>query len=211
MGTKPCKPVVLYEEVQELLKAHDFAHLQQVFLTVAGSRSFEARISKDQFSAWSARTYTDAGRAVLDRLFEVLDADSSKSLSFKEFMQGAYVFFAGTREQKLKLAFNMFDLSGSGYISRKDFKKISIAFIVGNRKTQWTVPAAQYPDGGGKTEELDISFFKPVTELMVDMAMLEYDRDNDSKLSFEEWQRYADEDRDVSAFVDNMSALIPAR
>lgn len=43
----------------------------------------------------------------------------------------------------------------------------------GNRKTQWTVPAAQYPDGGGKTEELDISFFKPVTELMVDMAMLE--------------------------------------
>ena len=114
MGTKPCKPVVLYEEVQELLKALDFAHLQQVFLTVAGSRSFEARISKDQFSAWvrtadadaclqhehgrclssvisqvsvvraqSARTYTDAGRAVLDRLFEVLDADSSKSLSFK--------------------------------------------------------------------------------------------------------------------------------
>lgn len=50
-----------------------------------------------------------------------------------------------------------------------------------------------------------------VSLTMCVVCVAQYDRDNDSKLSFEEWQRYADEDRDVSAFVDNMSALIPAR
>lgn len=29
------------------------------------------------------------------------------------------------------VVFNMFDLSGSGFIGRKDFKKIAMAFIIG--------------------------------------------------------------------------------
>lgn len=208
MGTKPCKPVVPYEEVKDVMKPTDFAYLQQQFLAVSGGNSYDSAISRDALTAWLERVYSDSGKAVLHRLFEVLDSDGSKALSFKEFMQGAYVFHCGSREQKLKLAFNMFDLSGGGYISRKDFKKISVAFLVGNRPAQWTV--TRHNEDNTKVEEhLDISFFKPMTELMVDMALLEYDRDNDGKLSFVEWSRFAQEDRDVTAFVDNMSKLIP--
>ena len=42
-------------------------------------------------------------------------------------------------------------------------------------------------------------------------ATPQYDRDNDSKLSFEEWVKYAEEDQDVSAFVNRMEHIIPRR
>ena len=42
----------------------------------------------------------------------------------------------------------------------------------GNRKAQWNIP--RRADDGSKVEEtVDVSFFKPMTELMVDMALLE--------------------------------------
>lgn len=41
------------------------------------------------------------------------------------------------------------------------------------------------------------------------IAWRQYDRDNDSKLSFEEWTKYAEEDQDVSAFVNKMKSIIP--
>ena len=144
MGTKPCKPVVPYEEAKEKLSGPDFEHLKRVFFSVVRAPSLESTLAKDDLRAWVRRfapsphrprrgftarsvpfwaptmkhvvvvvvvvppparsalpcddhglcpasraavqlerTYTEAGPAVLDRLFEVLDSDGSKTLSYK--------------------------------------------------------------------------------------------------------------------------------
>lgn len=52
MGTKPCKPVVPYEEAKEKLPGADFEHLKRVFLSVARSGSLESVVAKDDLRAW---------------------------------------------------------------------------------------------------------------------------------------------------------------
>ncbi|TMW62159.1 hypothetical protein Poli38472_009652 [Pythium oligandrum] len=53
-----------------------------------------------------------------ERLFEVIDKDGSGSIGYNEFVYGLAILFRGTRKEKLKFIFDLYDLSDTGSISR---------------------------------------------------------------------------------------------
>ncbi|DAZ97558.1 TPA: hypothetical protein N0F65_005530 [Lagenidium giganteum] len=55
-----------------------------------------------------------------ERLFEVIDKDGSGLIKFNEFVHGLAILFRGTHEEKLRFIFDLYDLSESGSISRRE-------------------------------------------------------------------------------------------
>jgi hypothetical protein len=66
--------------------------------------------------------------------------------------------------------FNVFDVSGSGLISKKEFSSMAQAVIVGGRTLSWDRHTGRPADSAGT---VGFEFFKPMADMMVEMAMLE--------------------------------------
>ncbi|KAF1315769.1 Camk/camk1 protein kinase, partial [Globisporangium splendens] len=54
------------------------------------------------------------------RLFEVIDKGRSDSIGYNEFLHGIAILFRGSRKEKLKFIFDLYDLSRSGSISHHE-------------------------------------------------------------------------------------------
>ncbi|PRP80010.1 calcium-binding protein [Planoprotostelium fungivorum] len=65
-----------------------------------------------------------------DLIFNKFDRDKSGSVDFIEFISGLSVLTRGTPDEKLRSAFEMYDIDGNGSISKEEFKKILSSFIV---------------------------------------------------------------------------------
>jgi Ca2+-binding EF-hand superfamily protein len=48
---------------------------------------------------------------LVERLFEVIDKDGSGTIAYNEFIYGLAILFRGTRKEKLKFIFDLYDLS----------------------------------------------------------------------------------------------------
>lgn len=48
---------------------------------------------------------------IAERLFEVIDKDRSDSIGYNEFLHGVAILFRGSRTEKLKFIFDLYDLS----------------------------------------------------------------------------------------------------
>ncbi|KAI9983041.1 hypothetical protein PInf_006958 [Phytophthora infestans] len=57
-----------------------------------------------------------------ERLFEVIDKDGSGSIHYNEFVYGLAILFRGSRKEKLKFIFDLYDLSEAGSISRHELR-----------------------------------------------------------------------------------------
>ncbi|KAG7386532.1 hypothetical protein PHYPSEUDO_015542 [Phytophthora pseudosyringae] len=55
-----------------------------------------------------------------ERLFEVIDKDGSGSIHYNEFVYGLAILFRGSRKEKLKFIFDLYDLSEAASISRHE-------------------------------------------------------------------------------------------
>ncbi|KAJ3013520.1 UNVERIFIED_CONTAM: hypothetical protein HDU68_000639, partial [Siphonaria sp. JEL0065] len=85
-------------------------------------------ITKEQFKAtltkhvhcWSV----GAQYLFLERLFDAFDTDRSKSIDFREFIQGLSVFMKGSAEEKMELSFRLYDIDHSGSIEPKELINI---------------------------------------------------------------------------------------
>lgn len=71
-------------------------------------------MEKDTF----LKFFFNAPGLVGERLFACFDVERQGVLTEKQFIDGLAEFARGTTQGKIQFAFNLFDLSGKGYLSR---------------------------------------------------------------------------------------------
>ncbi|KAK9469614.1 hypothetical protein V1512DRAFT_256662 [Lipomyces arxii] len=116
-------------------------------------------IDKNEFLAIPAI----ATNALASRLIAIFDEDGGGDVDFKEFISGLSAFSSkGGPEEKLKFAFNVYDIDRDGYISNGELF-IVMKMMVGENLS-------------------DIQL-----QQIVDKTIMEADRDEDGKISFDEF------------------------
>lgn len=102
------------------------------------------------------------------RLVELFDADGNGNVDFGEFISSLSIFSSrGKRDEKLKFAFNVFDIDGDGYLSNGEL------FIVLKMMVGDNLQNAQL-------------------QQIVDKTIIEADSSNQGSLSFADFKRVVD-------------------
>ena len=57
---------------------------------------------------------------MVNRVFALFDADNNGVVDIKEFALGMSMLVKGSKEQKLRMAFDVLDADGSGHVSREE-------------------------------------------------------------------------------------------
>ncbi|XP_022098786.1 uncharacterized protein LOC110983661 [Acanthaster planci] len=66
---------------------------------------------------------------VMDRLFKFYDANGDGYIDFEEFVRGLSILIKGTPEEKVRYAFEGYDLDGAGCVSRDNLRKMFKAYF----------------------------------------------------------------------------------
>lgn len=100
---------------------------------------------------------------LVQRVIEIFDTDGNGEVDFKEFIEGISLFSVkGDKESKLRFAFKIYDIDKDGYISNGELFQV-LKMMVGNNL---------------KDTQL---------QQIVDKTIILADKDEDGKISFEEF------------------------
>ncbi|CAM9832819.1 unnamed protein product [Chrysoparadoxa australica] len=118
------------------LGAHDVGTIFQLFATCADENGFisrpaffgcfralvEVNVGQSQGHGQGSDVSVHKGRvgAVLDRLFQLFDADDSGYVSFDELASGLSVLCGGRRDDKVEAAFSLFDVKEEGRMTQAE-------------------------------------------------------------------------------------------
>ncbi|KAH9500299.1 Dual oxidase 2, partial [Bulinus truncatus] len=76
----------------------------------------EVELSKEEFAeAMAVKPNSD----FVEHFFSLIDSDRNGYISFKEFLNAVVLFSKGTLQEKLQTMFYMYDIDGSGFMSKK--------------------------------------------------------------------------------------------
>ncbi|XP_009474640.1 PREDICTED: calsenilin-like, partial [Nipponia nippon] len=123
-------------------------------------------------------------------LFDAFDADRNGALCFQDFVIGLSVLLRGTVQQKLKWAFNLYDINKDGYITKEEMLEImkSIYDMMG-RCTQPTLRDS------APAEHVELFFQK-------------MDRNGDGVVTFEEFLETCQKDEDIMSSMQIFENVI---
>ncbi|XP_004677521.1 PREDICTED: calcineurin subunit B type 2 [Condylura cristata] len=97
------------------------------------------------------------------RVVDIFDIDGNGEVDLKEFIWGTSQFSVkGDEQQKLRFAFNIYDMDKDGFISNGELFQV-LKMMVGTNLTDWKL------------------------QQLVDKTIIILDRDGDGKISFEEF------------------------
>ncbi|TYZ67127.1 hypothetical protein PybrP1_011222 [[Pythium] brassicae (nom. inval.)] len=127
-----------------------------------------------------------------ERLFEVFDKDRSDSIRFNEFLTGVAILFRGSRKEKLKFVFDLYDFSRSGSISRHELVTMLHQF------PESTLDLLRSKDEPAKNNTIDD------IDAVVNLAFHESSTQS-SRLSFEQFCEWCETTPGITDFL--MSVL----
>ncbi|NXK18645.1 CSEN protein, partial [Arenaria interpres] len=123
-------------------------------------------------------------------LFDAFDADRDGALCFQDFVIGLSVLLRGTVHQKLKWAFNLYDINKDGYITKEEMLEImkSIYDMMGH----CIHPALR---DSAPAERVELFFQK-------------MDRNGDGVVTFEEFLETCQRDKDIMSSMQIFENVI---
>ena len=84
----------------------------------------DGKISKDELLKGYKKIMGETAEEVVEEVFRIADADGSGELEFTEFVVASMNKSKFLTDDKLKAAFEMFDLDGSGAILASELKEV---------------------------------------------------------------------------------------
>ena len=104
MGGRSCKPVVEYADAVRQMAPHELGGHQHAFARLATTAGLT--IDKENYilSTLVPRFGATCDRALLDRLFCLVDANASGAVEMEEYVVAQFMFGPATRDEKLKCA-----------------------------------------------------------------------------------------------------------
>mmetsp|Transcript_9937 Transcript_9937/g.18805 ORF Transcript_9937/g.18805 Transcript_9937/m.18805 type:complete len:2759 (+) Transcript_9937:118-8394(+) len=120
---------------------------------------------------------------VLEKLFDIFDADGSGRIDFSELASGLSIFCNQSRDDKARAAFQLYDEDGDGYVSLQEMA----CYLASVYKVMYeTNPGIQNEAGGLTPEEL--------AQLTAEQIFIEADSNHDNRLSFGEFKAWYDDE-----------------
>ncbi|CAL8138364.1 unnamed protein product [Orchesella dallaii] len=104
-----------------------FAHAFAIEQPKGNEKSLDAKVIKEVFRTELTQTeFAEAlgmqsSSSFVERMFTLVDRDQNGFISFREFLDMLIIFAKGTAEDKMKLMFDMYDISRSGYLTTEEF------------------------------------------------------------------------------------------
>lgn len=172
-------------EVRRLTNLGSFS-AQQVLNTFAKFTSADGTMDKETFrqafghfkvESTTAAT-EDRLRLLVDRIFELFDKDNNGLVDFNELASGLSVLCGGSQTDKVRAAFNLYDVNHDGYISLGEMR----LYLTSVFKVLFEVNPDSEARMGVTPEELG--------EITAEQAFVEADHDKDGKLSFAEFSQW---------------------
>lgn len=117
-------------------------------------------------------------RLILDRLFAIFDADGNGVVDFCELSSGLSVLCGGTREDKVRSAFALYDMNHDGFISLEEM----VQYLTSVFKVLYETSPGTQAKLGVQPEDLAV--------ITAEQCFLEADLNHDGKLSFDEFVRW---------------------
>ncbi|CAI5740369.1 unnamed protein product [Peronospora farinosa] len=163
---------------------------EEVFEIFAGETNEDGLLSRDAFdesfrkvidgqkskAGWMSDPKTQKKmQEIIDSLFNLFDRDGNGAVDFGELASGLSVLCGGTKDQKVKAAFSLFDFNDDGFISLDEMTRYLTSVF---RVLFQVSPNAQ--SLGISPEELG--------EVTAQRAFAEADQDHDGQLSLREFQ-----------------------
>ncbi|KAG6622002.1 uncharacterized protein IUM83_07410 [Phytophthora cinnamomi] len=135
-------------------------------------------------------------RLILNRLFVIFDEDHNGSVDFCELCSGLSVLCGGSREEKVRAAFSLYDLNQDGFISLDEM----VRYLASVFKVLYETSPGTDEKLGVKPEEL--------ATITAEQCFLEADLNQDGKLSFDEFVIWYSKSSGFEAPVAGVSTLL---
>ena len=87
-------------------------------------------LNKEKFREVYIEMFGPSAKDFADNVFRTFDRDGNGCVDFEEFILGIYITSSNDIDLKLKWAFNMYDIDGSGSIDKHElFSIISVSYL----------------------------------------------------------------------------------
>ncbi|KAK9363489.1 hypothetical protein V1504DRAFT_445030 [Lipomyces starkeyi] len=157
MGAEASKELIDNLVSSTNFSAEEVDRLRKRFMKI--DRDNSGTIDRNEFLAIPAI----ATNPLASRLIAIFDEDGGGDVDFQEFLTGLSAFSSkGGSDEKLRFAFNVYDMDKDGYISNGELFIVMKMMVGSNLKDQQL-------------------------QQIVDKTIMEADRDGDGKINFEEF------------------------
>ncbi|CAK9094657.1 Recoverin family protein DDB_G0274781 [Durusdinium trenchii] len=168
--------------LSKLLKFDQFAanEVFDVFSDVAHDGSLDRRRFRDAYETLlrskNMRVDPRSVQGPLDKVFDIFDEDSNGLVDFEELGSGLSVLCAGSREDKVRAAFDLYDYNKDGYITVDE--------MISYMTSVFKILYATSPQVSQSMQRIDP---EELAEVTTKACFAEADTDGDGRLSFDEF------------------------
>ncbi|XP_042399250.1 calcineurin B-like protein 1 isoform X1 [Zingiber officinale] len=160
-------PVELAAQTSFLtVTVNDVEALFELFKMISGSLVHDGLINKEEFQLAFFKN-NKRENLLANRLFDLFDAKQKGVIDFGDFVRALNVFHPNAaHEDKVDFSFKLYDLDGTGFIERKEVKKLLIALL----------------------SESEMKLSDETLEIILDKTFQDADGNQDGKIDKKDWE-----------------------